>query len=145
MFFSFACASRYKIGDLVVFANDAALTVDRQIQCINGLIVSVSFTAIYSVVLIGLSPFLALVAVLLAFVVIGVQQKLLPGLRVAARQLNSAQVELSKEMTEKIQALRLLHTFGTQQRSIDEVTRLLWDVQISFKNAHASSISQTQF
>ncbi len=133
MSFSFACASHYKIGDLVMFANDAAPTVDKQIQSLNGLIVSFSFTLIYSIVLISLSPYLASVAVLLALLVIGVQYKLLPRLRNAARRLNSAQVEQTKQMTENIQALRLLHTFGTQQRSIHQVMVLLHDVQVQLQ------------
>lgn len=133
MSFSFACASHYKVGDLVMFVNDAAATVNNQIQCLNGLIVSISFAVVYAVVLIGLSPSLALVAVLLALLVIGVQQQLLPRLQAAVHRLNSAQVELSKRMTENIQALRLLHTFGTQQRSTDEVMGLLRDVQMQLQ------------
>ncbi len=129
MSFSFACASHYKIGDLLMFASSAASTVDGQIQCLNDLVVSLSFTIVYAVILISLSPVLALVAVLLALVVIIVQQRLLPRLRAAAHRLNHAQVELSKRMTENIQALRLLHTFGTQQRATDEVICLLRDVQ----------------
>ncbi|MBD2081297.1 ABC transporter ATP-binding protein/permease [Leptolyngbya sp. FACHB-17] len=129
MSFSFACASQYKVGDLVMFVNDAAMTVNRQIQTVNELIVSLTFSSVYALVLIQLSPALALVAVLLALVVIGVQQRLLPQLRSAAFRLNSAQVELSKHMTENIQALRLLHTFGTQQRAIAETFQLLHNVQ----------------
>lgn len=129
MSFSFACASHYKIGDLVMFANNAALTVNRQIQYLNGLIVSLTFNLVYAVILISLSPLLALVAVVLAVVMIIIQRQLLPRLRTAAHQLNSAQVELAKRMTENIQALRLLHTFGTQQRATDEITLVLQDVQ----------------
>ena len=83
----------------------------------------------YSIILISLSPSLALVAVVLAVVIIFVQQKLLPLLRTVARQLNSAQVESGKCITENIQALRLIHTFGTQQRANEEVASLLQDVQ----------------
>ncbi len=129
MSFSFACASHYKIGDLVLFANDAARAVDQRIQCLNGLVLSIAFTIIYTVILVGLSPSLALVAVLLALMVIVVQQQILPRLRASAHRLNFSQVELSKRMTENIQALRLLHTFGTQQRATDEVVQLLYDVQ----------------
>jgi ATP-binding cassette subfamily B protein/subfamily B ATP-binding cassette protein MsbA len=134
MSFSFACSSQYKIGDLVMFANDAALTVNKQIQYLNDFTVSFSFMIIYIIALVSLSPSLALMAVLLASVVIAVQRKLLPRLRAVAQQLNSAQVELAKRMTENIQALRLLHTFGTQQRSIDEVMLLLRDVQIQLQH-----------
>jgi len=134
MSFSFACASHYKVGDLLSFAGSAAGAVNSQIQGINGLVVSLSFTLVYAVVLISLSPALALMAVLLALVVVIVQQRLLPRLRAAARRLNSAQVELSKRTTENIQALRLLHTFGTQQRAIDEVLILLRNVQLQLQN-----------
>jgi subfamily B ATP-binding cassette protein MsbA len=129
MSFSFACASHYKIGDLVMFANNSAFAVNNQIQTLNGLIVSLTFNIVYAIILVSLSPLLALVAVVLAVVIIVVQRQLLPQLRAAAHQLNSTQVELSKRMTENIQALRLLHTFGTQQRATDEVTLLLREVQ----------------
>ncbi|MBD2001071.1 ABC transporter ATP-binding protein [Leptolyngbya sp. FACHB-541] len=129
MSFSFACASHYKIGDLVMFANNAALTVNRQIQYLNNLIVSLTFNIVYAVILVSLSPLLALVAVALAIVMVITQRQLLPRLRAAAHQLNSAQVELAKRMTENIQALRLLHTFGTQERAIDEITLVLQDMQ----------------
>lgn len=133
MSFSFACASHYKIGDLVMFANNAALTVNNQIQTLNGLVVNLTFNLVYAAILISLSPLLALVAVVLAVVMIVVQRQLLPRLRTAAHRLNSAQVELSKQMTENIQALRLLHTFGTQERSTHEVGVLLREVQIQLQ------------
>lgn len=129
MSLSFSCASHYKVGDLVLFANDAAMTANNQIQHFNVLFFSLSFTIVYSIILISLSPFLAFVAVLLALIVIGVQQKLLPRLRSAAHEVNTAQVELSKRVTENIQALRLLHTFGTLDRATHEVLNLLRDVQ----------------
>ena len=129
MSFSFSCASQYKVGDLVMFANSAALTVNDQIQILNGLVVSLTFNIVYAVILVSLSPLLALIAVVLAVVIILVQQRLLPRLRAAAHQLNAAQVALAKQMTENIQALRLLHTFGTQQRTTDEVMRLLREAQ----------------
>jgi ATP-binding cassette, subfamily B, bacterial MsbA len=134
MSFSFACASHYKVGDLVMFVNDAALTVNNQIQCLNGLIVNLSFTVVYAFILVSLSPTLAIVAVLLALAIIGVQQRLLARLHATVHRLNSAQVELSKQMTENIQALRLLHTFGTQQRSINGIMLLLRDVQVQLQH-----------
>ena len=129
MSFSFACASHYKVGDLVMYANSAAGTVNKQIQFLNGLIVSLSFSIVYSIILVSLSPLLALVAVVLAVVIIFVQRKLIPHLRAVARQLNSAQVESAKRITENIQALRLLHTFGTQRGANEEVNSLLQEVQ----------------
>ena len=130
MSLSFACASHYKVGDLVLYANSAAQAVNTQIQIANNLIVSVSFALVYTIILVRLSPFLALAAVGLALVMVVVQQNVMPRLRRVARQLNDAQVELSKRMTEYIQALRLLHTFGTQQRAIAEVQHALQDVKV---------------
>lgn len=129
MSFSFACASGYKVGDLVMFASQAARTVDQQLNLVNGFVVSVSFATIYAIFLINLSPWLALVAVALAGVIILVQQQVLPKLRRAAKLLTEAQVETAKFMTENIQALRLLHTFGTQQRTTDEALVKLQAVQ----------------
>ena len=79
--------------------------------------------------MINISPWLALVAVALAGVIILVQQQVLPKLRRAAKLLTEAQVETAKFMTENIQALRLLHTFGTQQRTTDEALVKLQAVQ----------------
>lgn len=129
MSFSFACASRYKIGDLVMYANNAALTVNNQIQYLNGLIVNLTFTIVYAAILISLSPLLALMAVVLAVIMLIVQRQLLPRLQDAAYHLNSAHVELAKQMTENIQALRLLHTFGTQQRATEGILVILQKLQ----------------
>lgn len=133
MSFSFGCSSSYKVGDLVMFASDAARTVDIQLELINSFAVSLSFVAIYSFILVGLSPWLALVAVVLAAVMILIQRNILPRLRSAARQLTHAEVETTKHMTENIQALRLLHTFGTQQRATKETISKLNDVQLQLQ------------
>ena len=133
MSFSFACASHYKIGDLVMFVNNAALTVNQQIQILNSLVVDLTFNFVYAAILVKLSPLLALIAVVLAVVIIIVQRHLLPRLRAASHQLNSVQVDLSKQMTENVQALRLLHTFGTQERATNEVTQLLREMQVQLQ------------
>lgn len=133
MSFSFACASRYKVGDLLNFTSFAAIAVNNQIGNLNYLIVSLTFTLVYSFILLRLSPYLALAAVLLALILIFVQQQLLPRLQKAAQNLMDVQVDLSKRMTENIQALRLLHTFGTQQRATNEVLQLLWKEQIKLQ------------
>jgi ATP-binding cassette, subfamily B, bacterial MsbA len=133
MSFSFACASQYKIGDLVMFATNASSTVYELIQILNGLVVNLIFNIVYAVILVQLSPLLALVAVVLAFILVIIQQQLLPRIRSTAHLLVSAQVELSKHITENIQALRLLHTFGTQKRATDEVAQLLREVQIQLQ------------
>jgi ATP-binding cassette, subfamily B, bacterial MsbA len=129
MAFSFDCASRYKVGDLVNYATQAAFTVNQQIQSFNSLVINLSFSLVYIAILVILSPVLALLAVLLAVFMVVVQKQLLPRLHKVVQQLSLTQVELAEQMTENIQALRLLHTFGTQQQATHEVSIVLQDVQ----------------
>lgn len=129
MSFSFACASRYKVGDLIKFTSSAASAVNVQVTNINNLVVSLTFAITYSFILIKLSPLLALAAVALALVIVVVQRLLVPKISLIARQLMSVQVEAAKSMTESIQALRLLHTFGTQERVVSHANLLLRDIQ----------------
>lgn len=125
MTFSYGCVSRYKVGDLVLFSTDAALAVDRQIEEINSIVVSIFFSLMYLAVIVRLSPVLAAAAALLTLVVASVQYKLIPRLRHAAKRVTATKVESAKYMTESIQALRLLHTFGTQQSTINKANGIL--------------------
>ncbi|MBE9061353.1 ABC transporter ATP-binding protein [cf. Phormidesmis sp. LEGE 11477] len=129
MSFSFGCASRYKVGDLIKFAMSAAGAVNNQITTINGLIVSLTFVLTYSLILISLSPLLAVVALALALTIAVVQRVLVPKISKVARHLMSVQVETAKYMTESIQGLRLLHTFGTQAQTVERTVELLKDSQ----------------
>lgn len=133
MSLSFSCASGYKVGDLTNFVSSAASTVAQQIKSFNNLIVSSSFAILYALVLVKLSSFLAIAAVILAVVIVLVQRNLLPRLRKAALKLNLIQVELSKRMVENIQALRLIHTFGNQERSKQDVLETLITVESSLR------------
>ncbi|MEA5596131.1 ABC transporter ATP-binding protein [Rivularia sp. UHCC 0363] len=129
MTFSYGCVSHYKVGDLVLFANDAALAVDRQIDQLNKIVVGLSFSLMYLVVIINLSPILAVAAALLTLVVAFVQYKLIPRLRRVVKRVTATQVESAKYITESIQALRLLHTFGTQQLTVAAANQLLGKTQ----------------
>ncbi|MEO1148967.1 MAG: ABC transporter ATP-binding protein, partial [Cyanobacteria bacterium J06638_22] len=129
MTFSYGCVSRYKVGDLVLFANDAAIAVDRQITQINKIAISLSFAIMYLVVIVRLSAVLALAAAVLTLAVAFVQYKLIPRLRRVARRVTATQVESAKYITESIQALRLLHTFGMQRHAIESTHHLLSKTQ----------------
>ena len=118
MTFSYGCVSKYKVGDLVMFSNDAASAVDRQISATNNFLVSLSFSLVYLLIIVRLSPPLAVAAALLTLLVAYVQYRLIPRLRQVARQVTATQVESSKYITESIQALRLLHTYGTQKTTV---------------------------
>ncbi|ANV88745.1 multidrug ABC transporter ATP-binding protein [Picosynechococcus sp. PCC 7117] len=125
MAFSYGCVSRYKVGDLVLFANDAALAVDQQITQFNNIAVSLSFAVMYLIVIVRLSPVLALAAALLTLAVALVQYKLIPRLRYVVHRVTETQVESAKYITESIQALRLLHTFGMQRKIVEIASHLL--------------------
>lgn len=125
MTFSYGCVSRYKVGDLVLFTNDAAIAVNRQIEEINNVIVSLSFSLVYLFIIVRLSPLLAVAATLLTLVVAFIQYKIVPRLRRVVEQVTKAQVDSAKYITENIQALRLLHTFGTQSVAVSAAAKLL--------------------
>ena len=78
MTFSYGCVSRYKVGDLVLFTNDAAMAVDRQITEFNNIVVGLTFSLMYLVVIVRLSPMLASSAALITLAVAFVQYKLIP-------------------------------------------------------------------
>ena len=123
--FSYGCVSQYKVGDLVMFSCDAASAINQQIVVANNFLVSLSFALIYLAIIVRLSPTLAIASVALTMVVAFVQYRLIPKLRLIVKRVNATQVESSKYITESIQALRLLHTYGTQRSTVDEVHKRL--------------------
>ncbi|WP_424099180.1 ABC transporter ATP-binding protein [Moorena producens] len=129
MTFSYGCVSRYKVGDLVFFANDAALAVDLQITYFNNLLLGMSFSLMYLVIIVRLSPILAGAATVLILAVAYVQYKLIPRLRRVVKRVTASQVESAKYITQSIQALRLLHTFGTQPQTLTGANQLLGKIQ----------------
>lgn len=129
MTFSYGCVGRYKVGDLVLFSNDAAIAVDQQITMINNFLVSLSFALVYFLVIVRLSPPLAAAATLLTFIVAVVQYKLIPRLHAVVGQVTATQVESAKYITESIQALRLLHSYGTQRATVNSAQKLLSKTQ----------------
>lgn len=129
MKFSCGCLSRYKVGDLVMFTNDAALAVNIQITEINNLVLGVSFSVIYLIIIVRLSAVLAIAAAVLTLLVAFIQYKLIPRLRQVVKQVTATQVESAKYITESIQALRLVHTFGTQRKTVTVGNALLAETQ----------------
>ncbi|NEP67005.1 MAG: ABC transporter ATP-binding protein [Moorea sp. SIO3A2] len=133
MTFSYGCVSRYKVGDLVLFTNDAAFAVDQNITQFNNLVVSVSFSLVYLVIIVGLSPILAGAATVLILAVAYVQYKLIPRLRRVVKRVTASQVESAKYITQSIQALRLLHTFGTQPQTLTGANQILGKIEKQLK------------
>lgn len=129
MKFSYGCLSRYKVGDLVLFTNDAALAVNTQITEINNFVLGVSFSVIYLIIIVRLSVVLAVAAASLILLTAFIQYKLVPRLRQIVKQVTATQVESAKYITESIQALRVVHTFGTQRKTVSLANALLVKTQ----------------
>ncbi len=115
--FSFACASRYRVGELISHATQAPEAVEKQITTAAQLLVNLLMASAYLVVLVLLSPWLLLGAVLMGGVLAAVQQRLLPRLRQRSHRLSAAMVAVVSRISEDVQGLRLLHSLGQLERA----------------------------
>ncbi|AIE74659.1 ABC transporter ATP-binding protein [Synechocystis sp. CS-94] len=127
--FSFACASRYKVGDLTSYAASAGPTVKTQITLANTLISNCLLLLVYLAILVAVSPWLLLAALITALVFYGIQKQLLPRIRYYSSVNEMGLVEISKQVTENLQGLRLLHTTGRHWRAVDQVKNLVEEVK----------------
>jgi ATP-binding cassette subfamily B protein/subfamily B ATP-binding cassette protein MsbA len=109
---TYACASKYRVGDLLEYAGRAGETVAAQIGLANSLLLNIFMLAVYLGILITISPWLLLVAMLLAGALTIVQRVLLPRIRQNAYEGQKVAVEIGSRITENIQGLRLLHSSG---------------------------------
>lgn len=112
---SFPCASGYRVGDLTDVAAIGPDAVRTVIEQSGQLLVNALLIAVYLGVLVLLSPWLLLMAVVLAALISLIQRQLLPRIRQSAHQVSSAQLEIAARITEDIQGLRLLHSSGQLQ------------------------------
>lgn len=120
--FSYACASRYRVGDLLNHAGSGPGAVQRQIELSGQLLIQGLLIALYSLVLVSLSPWLVLLAIGLTAAIVLVQRVLLPRIRRVSYRLSQIEVEISSRLIEDIQALRLLHSTG-QLDAADQALR----------------------
>ena len=114
---SFACASRYRVGDLLSHATQGPEAVEKQITTAAQLLVNLVMASAYLVVLVLLSPWLLLGALLMGGVLAVVQQRLLPRLRQRSHQLSAAMVAVVSRISDDVQGLRLLHSLGQLERA----------------------------
>lgn len=119
--FSFACASRYKVGDLADHANQGPEAIRIQLEQSSSLVVALVLSSTYLAVLIGISPWLLLAVLLMGGVITLLQKRLLPRIRAGSRAVLNAQVSIFSRITENFQALRLLHSSG----QVDEAEQQL--------------------
>ena len=119
---TFACASRYQVGDLLNYANEGPEAINRYITNLSQLLLNGLLLLTYLAVLLALSPWLLLGAAGMALLITLMQKQLLPRIRDASRKLMASQVRLGSRITEDIQGLRLLHSMG-QLEAADRTVR----------------------
>jgi ATP-binding cassette, subfamily B, bacterial MsbA len=121
--FSFACASRYRIGELQYINGAGPASIISEIVTYNGLFVATLMLITYLVVLVRLSPWLLIAAVALGVASTFIQRQLLPRATARANVTTEISKELGSRMAENIQGLRLLHTSGCLDEAASEVER----------------------
>jgi len=118
---SFPCSSRYRVGDLLYVGGSGPGAVMTEINVISGLVLTVLMGVTYLVVLLTLSPWLLVAAIMMGGILALVQQQILPLLRNYSFLGTELSRELSSRITENIQGLRLLHTSGQLDRADRDV------------------------
>ncbi len=126
---SYPCASHYKVGDLTSYAAQGPLAINTQIYLLGQLVMNGLLLLAYAMVLVSLSPWLVLAAILMAALIVAVQRKLMPSLGRQALAVVDAEVGISVRVTEDIQALRLLHSSGQRQAADRAVQSRLGDLE----------------
>jgi ATP-binding cassette subfamily B protein/subfamily B ATP-binding cassette protein MsbA len=110
--FSFACASRYQVGELLYVAGAGPGAIMAEIGIVSSISITVLMMLTYIIVLVSLSPLLLVAALMMAGILSLVQKQLLPLIRERSFIGTKLGKELSSRITENIQGLRLLHTSG---------------------------------
>lgn len=130
---TYACASLYKVGDLVNYANSADQAVRIQVEQINIFCVNLFLTLAYLIVLVYISPWLFLASCILAGVLLIVQKIILPKLTKSAYAAEENSVSVSEQITENIQGLRLLHSFSLLNEANRQVNEKLFKLESILK------------
>ncbi len=133
--FSFACASRYRVGDLLYVAGASPGAVMSEINNVSAITLTLLMMLTYLVVLLSLSPWLLVSALLMGGLLSLVQQQLLPRIRQRSFVGTELERDLSSRITENIQGLRLLHTSGQLDEADQGVYGRTGDLEINKRAA----------
>ena len=127
--FSFACASHYKVGDLMSYSAEGPDAVEKEISLWGQVVLNSLMALSYLVILVLLSPWLLLAAVAMGAVIVWLQHDLLPRIRRHAHRLSTIEVSISARINEDIQALRLLHSFGQVEVADRDLRRRMAELE----------------
>ena len=129
--FSFACASRYRVGDLLYVAGAGPGAVMNEINIVSSITLTILMMLTYLVVLLSLSPWLLVAALVMGGLLSLVQQQLLPRIRTRSFIGTELEQNLSSRITENIQGLRLLHTSGELDEADQGVYGRTGDLEVN--------------
>ena len=130
---SYACASHYKVGDLMSHSTQGPDAVEKEISIWGQVILNSLMALSYLVILVLLSPWLLLAAVAMGAVIVWLQHGLLPRIRRHAHRLSTIEVSISARINEDIQALRLLHSFGQLEVADQDLRRRMVELETALR------------
>lgn len=114
---SFSCASSFKIGDLAHRASLGPLVVNTEIEQGCQLLSDGLLSLVYMIVLVMISPWLMLLAGLLALGMSISQGWLRPRIRAAAKEVELHQRNMASAIASDLQVLRLLHSSAATEQA----------------------------
>jgi subfamily B ATP-binding cassette protein MsbA len=118
---SYACASRYRIGDLVNRCNMAPFVVQRQLIEGAQVLSNLMLVLVYLALLLRITPLLSLVAIAMAAAITLLQSQLQPRIRKASQELAEEVRSMASAVTEDIQILRLLHSSAGIKDALERI------------------------
>jgi ATP-binding cassette subfamily B protein/subfamily B ATP-binding cassette protein MsbA len=130
---SYACASHYRVGDLMSYSSQGPDAVEKEISIWGQVILNSLMALSYLVILVLLSPWLLLAAVAMGAVIVWLQHGLLPRIRRHAYRLSTIEVSISARINEDIQALRLLHSFGQLEVADQDLRRRMAELEVALR------------
>ncbi len=133
MALSYACASHYKVGDLMSYASQGPDAVEKEISIWSQVLFNSLMALSYLVILLLLSPWLLLAAVAMGAAIVWLQHDVLPRIRRHAHRLSTIEVSISTRINEDIQALRLLHSFGQVEVADRDLRRRMTELETALR------------
>ena len=118
---SYKYSSKYKIGDLSDYINSSPQTVSVYIFCLNQLVTNLCISFIYIFFLIRLSWWNIILLILIFLISNKLRSILLPKVNFLATKALEVTLDLSKNIIEKFQGLRLIYTNGLNDLVISEM------------------------
>ena len=131
--FSFACASKFKVGDLVDYAGTGPDAIRVQIEQTSSLVVIIPQCLTYIAVLLVLSPWMVFAVLVVGFTIYQLQKTMIPRIRAGSYFVSQEVVSVSMRITEDFQGLRLLHTSGQLNLASDRLLDKLFGLEKQLK------------